>query len=430
MAETKLFSPESEEAVLTMLLKYPDLIHSIDGLRSYMFSAEPHINLFAEMENFAERQLTIDPTLITESLASKNQLDSVGGKFYINKLLGKDFKQETFPEYVKIVVSSYKGRTLLSAAATLKKENLNSENLDDTIITFKKKLEELLEMRNYTTTVKVEDLAVPTYETIIARLGKPGIRGISWGVESVDRITGGKAPGDLVIIAGRPGSGKTTVVCNSIMADALAGKPVLLIEKEMRPQELMERMLSIDTGIPSTNIRMGILSKQQIDAIYESLNKLKKFPIYLDVNFRNTDPYYCEALVNKYHNKHGVEIAYLDYVQMATERNEDQTQEIGRYTRMFKVMANDLGICSILCSQLNRNVEAREDKRPMLSDMKQSGAIEEDADFVIGLYRDEYYHKETKFKNLMEYIILKQRNGPTGTVTVKFDAPTYKISEA
>lgn len=429
MAENKLFSPESEEGVLSLILKNPTLIHGTNGVQSHMFSAEPHINLYAEMESLVLSNQEPDINLIIARLESKNALDSVGGKQYIQKLLAKDYKEEAFPEYTKIVIDSFKGRSLFSMMSGVRKENLNSTNIDETIGSFRKGLDNLLELRNYATTLHISDLTATAYNEIISRMGKPGIRGTSWGVPSIDKATGGKSPGDLVIVAGRPGSGKTSAICNSIMADVAEGKPVLLIEKEMRPQELIERLVSIDTGISSTNMRLGVLSQEHVDKIHGSLARLKKCPIYLDVNFRSTDPYYLESIVNKYKNKHGIEIVYLDYLQMSTERDETQTQEIGRLTRLFKVLANDLNICSILASQLNRNVESRDDKRPIMSDMKQSGAIEEDADFIIALYRDEYYNKETKFKNMMEYIILKHRNGPTGTVTVKFDGPTYRISE-
>ncbi len=429
MADNKLFSPEAEEGVLSLIMKNPTLIHNTNGVQSHMFSAEPYINLYAEMESLVAQNQEPDPNLIIASLESKNALDSVGGKQHINKLLNKDFKEEAFPVLTRIVIDSYKGRSLFSMMSGVKKENLNTSNIDETLGNFKKGLENLLEMRNYATTLHVSDLTSPAFDEIMARTKKPGIKGISWGVQRIDNATGGKSPGDLVVIAGRPGSGKTSVVCNSILADVQAGKPILLIEKEMRPQELLERLVSIDTGISGTNIQLGVLDQGQIDKIYASLGKMKKYPIYLDVNFRSTDPYYLESIVNKYRNKHGIEIVYLDYLQMSTERDETQTQEIGRLTRLFKVMANEMNICSVLCSQLNRNVESREDKRPMMSDMKQSGAIEEDADFIIGLYRDEYYNKETKFKNMMEYIILKHRNGPTGTVAVHFDGPTYRISD-
>jgi replicative DNA helicase len=430
MGENKLFEVDSEVAVLSILLKNPNLVHNLNGLRFYMFSSTPHQTLMEEVEEALEKQFLPDPTLIYASLESKSLVDKIGGRKYFEILLNKEVSEGSFDQLVKLVISSYKARSFLSITAGVNKSKLNPSNVEEEIYSMKKALETLIEVNGQKESQNISDLVVGAYEEIVARTKNPGIRGVTWGVESLDNATGGKSAGDVVIIAGRPGSGKTSAIMNSIIADGENGVPSLLIEREMRTQELMERLISVDTGISSTNIRLGMLNQEQIQKVYTSLGKLKKYPIFLETNYRASDPYYIESVVNKFRNKHGIQNVYLDYIQILTERDEGQTQEIGRLTRLFKILSNDLGICSILLSQLNRNVEFREDKRPMLSDMRQSGSIEEDADFVIGLYRDEYYNKESKYKGLMEYIVLKHRNGPTGTVTVKFDGPTYKISEA
>lgn len=430
MADSKLFSMDSEAIVLATILKNPNLIHSINGLKYYMFSSLPNQNLFKEFEDLKSRELLPVPDLVLGDLEAKNTLDSVGGKRYIDILLSKEVSVDSFNAFLVMVVSAFKGRSFLSALSDVKKDDLNVSNVDDMILATRGKLDSLLQMKETSHIYHVGDITHETFEEIVARMSKPGIRGATWGVGSLDKATGGKAPGDLWVISGRPGSGKTALICNSLLADGIAGVPSLLIEREMRKQELMERLISIDSGVHNDNIRLGVLNKEQIDRIYKSLERIKGLPIYIDVNHSANDPLYMEGTINKYRDKHGVQNVYLDYVQLATERDNEQVQAIGRLTRLSKIMANNLNICMILLSQLNRNVESREDKRPMLSDMKMSGAIEEDADFVVGLYRDEYYNKETKYKNLMEYIILKHRNGPTGTVPVSFDGPTYRIGEA
>lgn len=430
MAENKLFSPESEEAVISLVLKNPHLYYNANGLRSFMFSADPYINIYTEIESLSEKNQVPDATIVLASLEAKGALDSVGGKTQITKLLSKEYKEENFSEFCDIVIKSYMGRQLIGMASGLKKEALNTETINDAIVHFRNGLDDLMGLRGGNHTLHVSEITMEVFNDIMARLDTPGIRGISWGVASIDKVTGGKSPGDLVVIAARPGIGKTSAICNSIWADALAGKPSLLISREMKPKQLLERLISIDTGIPSTNIRLGVMTQTQINQTKDSLAKIRNYPIYLDGDFRANDLYYMESTISKFKKKHAIETVYLDYLQIATDRDEYQTQEIGRFTRRFKLMSEDLNICSILLSQLNRKVEERDDKRPMMSDMRQSGAIEEDADFIIGLYRDEYYNKETKYKGLMEYLILKSRNGPTGTVTVKFDGPTYRIVEA
>jgi replicative DNA helicase len=221
---------------------------------------------------------------------------------------------------------------------------------------------------------------------------------------------------------------KTALVLNSIIADAKAGTPSLLFEKEMRTQQLVERMIAIESGIPITNLRLGILTKSQVATIYNTLAEIKKLPIYIDTSYRISDPYYIESTINKFKNIHDIKNVYLDYIGLLVERDDNQVNEIGRFSRLFKSLSNELGICSIIVSQLNRGVEMRENKRPMMSDLRQSGNLEEDADLVIGLYRDEYYNKETRYKNLMEALILKNRNGPPGVVSLGFDDPTNRIT--
>ena len=430
MADTKLFQVESELAVLSIILKNPDLIHTANGLRFFMFSSAPTVALFSEFEDMVSRKLTPDPTLVVASMESKNSLDKVGGKRFIEQLLSKEYSEASFHEFCNLVSSSYKAREYINVLSTINSKDLTSGNIDDYIYSSRKSLDNLIELGGRTDTMHIGDIAKESYDEIIARTKNPGIRGSTWGVAEIDKITGGKCGGDLWVIAGRPGAGKSAVAVNSIYHDGLNGVPSLLIEREMRKQELMERLITIDTGIPNTNIRLGVLNQEQIEKIYASLAKLKTLPIYLDTNYRASDTNYIESTVTKFHNKYGVKVVYLDYIQLLSEREENQTQEIGRMTRLFKLMSNGLNICTILLSQLNRNVESRDNKRPLLSDMKQSGAIEEDADFAVGLYRDEYYNSETKYKNLMEYIILKNRNGPTGTTTLHFDGPTNLISEA
>lgn len=428
--DTKLFSVDAETIVIASILQNPGLIHSVNGLRSFMFSSNTHISMFSEMESLLEKQLLPDPSILLASMEAKGTLDSSGGKKYIESLLGKEVNTDAFSEFVKIVIESFKARNLISIASGIKKENLTSENVDDYIRSVKNSLDNLIGVRNNVDAVHISDVVKDTYDEIIARTKNPGVRGTTWGVSSLDMATGGKAPGDLWVIGGRPGQGKTAIVCNSIYHDGLEGIPSLLIEREMRTQELMERLICIDTGIPNTNIRLGMINQDESEKIHNSLSKLKKLPIYLDTNYRASDPYYVEFVVNKFRNKFGIQNVYLDYIQLLADRDDNQTQEIGKLTRLFKIMSNELGICSVLLSQLNRNLESREDKRPLLSDMKQSGALEEDTDYVIGLYRDEHYNRESKAKGLMEYIVLKNRNGPTGIVTIKFDGATSKVSEA
>jgi replicative DNA helicase len=173
---------------------------------------------------------------------------------------------------------------------------------------------------------------------------------------------------------------------------------------------------------------MGLIKQPQIDKIYGFAKELAKFPIFIDLNYTGSIEQ-TESVIRKYKETHNINIVFIDYIQLLSERSTDQTQELGRISRKLKLLANSMEICIVVLSQLNREVEHRDNKRPLMSDLRQCGNLEEDADFVIGLYRDEYYNPETKDKNKLEFIVLKDRNGPVGTTQIGFDKVTTKVTQ-
>lgn len=431
MVSKEISSNDAEVAVLSIILNNPDMVHELDGLKSFMFSATPHQNLFMEIEQMIEEQTPTDAALLIAKLEANNTISKIGGKKYIEQLCGYDYNKDTLQEYRKLIIQFYKTRSLVSlgcSVSTLDKVNVDS--VDEQISKMKLSLDTLLEVRGGLQTIHIGDSVKGVYEEIISGMEHPGIRGSSWGVKELDIATGGKCAGELWVIGGRPGQGKTALILNSILSDAKTGVPSLLFEREMSLSQVVERIVSLETGIPITNIRLRILTKTQVEQIYESLARLKTLPIYIDTSYRSSDLYYLESTVKKYKNLHDIKNVYVDYLQILADRGNDQTHELGRLSRLFKSLSNELGLCNILVSQLNRGVEMRDDKRPILSDLRQSGNLEEDADIVAGLYRDSYYNKETKYKNLMEFIILKYRNGPVGTITIGFDEPTNRVGGA
>ena len=424
MAE-KLFSTEHEIAVLSTLLKNPDLYYGT-GVRYFMMSAVPHQVIYQEIEILNERQLVPDAQMVANSLDSSGTLAKVGGREYLDFLISQDYNKENLKEYSNLLIASYKGRVFVSSASKVKADSLTLDNVDDSIHEFRKTLDSLTEASGGGGTVHIGDGIKKSFDDIVARTTTPGIRGASWGMKDIDVTTGGKCPGDLWIIGGRPGSGKSALICNSILADGRGGIPILFFEKEMNYQALVERLVAIDSGVPIQNIRLGILDKKQIEEIGLSMRRIREFPIYIDTTF-NSDVHYMESTIYKYKASKNIKIVYIDYLQLLADRGDNQTAELGRISRMCKLIANDQDICVIAASQLNRGVEGRDNKRPMMSDLRQSGNLEEDADYVIGLYRDEYYNSETTYKKIMEYIILKARNGPVGTITLKFDPESNRL---
>lgn len=295
MAEkTTVFSNDAEVAVLSIVLNNPDMVHELDGLKSFMFSSTPHQNLFLEIEGMVERQVPTEPSLIIAQLESSDTISKVGGKKYIEQLVGFNYNKETIIDYRNIIIKSYKARSLISLGASVSTvEKVNIDNVDEQISQFKKSLDTLLEFRGGLQTIHVGETTKQVYEEIVARSENPnGIAGVTWGIKDLDDATGGKCAGDLWVIGGRPGQGKTALIVNSILADAKVGVPSLLFEKEMRTQQLVERMIAVESGIPITNLRLGILTKQQVSLVYDTLAEIKKYPIYIDTSYRISDPYY------------------------------------------------------------------------------------------------------------------------------------------
>jgi replicative DNA helicase len=429
MTQKNIFSIEPEVAVLSILLRFPDTSYSTEGLRFFMFSSLPHQIIYQEIENLLEKQFLPDAHLIVNSLESSKNLSKVGGKDYIEQLIKEDFQKENLKEYTSFIIASYKARSLLSTISGVKSEELNIDNVDFWIDKVKKSLDNLMESSGGTLTVHIGDGIKAAFDAIVARAEHPGIRGSSWGISDIDLATGGKSSGDLWIISGRPSSGKTAVICNSILVDGKNGVPCLLFSKEMNYQILLERLVAIETGIPIQSIRLGFINQEQLKVIADALAEIKKYPIYIDTSF-TSDLYYLESTIVRFKSLYNIKNVYIDYLQLLSERDENQTQELGRISRLLKLLANQHELCIMAVSQLNRAVEQRDNKRPLMSDLRQSGSLEEDADFVVGLYREDYYNKETTNKGLMEFSILKSRNGPVGTITLKFVADSNKVSKA
>lgn len=421
----KLFSPEHEIAVISTLLKSPDLFYGA-GVRFFMMDAVPHQVIYQEIEALNQRQLVPDVQMVVNSLESSGNLSKVGGREYVEFLYNKEYAVENFKEYCSLLVNSYKGRVFASAASKVKADNLTSDNVEESISEFRKTLDTLSEVSGGGGTVHIGDGISKSFSDIVARTSNPGVRGHSWGIRDIDVTTGGKCAGDWWILGGRPSQGKTALLCNSILADGRNNVPILFFEKEMNYQSLIERLVAIDSGVSIQNIRLGILDKKQIELIGASMARIRQFPIYLDTSF-SSDIHYIQNTIYKYKAMKNIEVVYLDYLQLLAERGDNQTAELGQISRQCKLLANDQAVCIIGASQLNRGVEMREDKRPIMSDLRQSGNLEEDADYVVGLYRDEYYNKETKYKNMMEFLILKARNGPVGTITLKFDPESNRV---
>lgn len=423
-----IFNPEPELAILSILLKTPAKFDELRILKPFMFSVSANKELYSIIVDINRNSLVADPSLLESNLKASGKMGSIGGTGYIEHILSKSFDENNLKEFERLVVNSYKARTLISIASSIPGKITSTEDIDPIINVVKSSLEKLTISSGGDSTVYMGDILPSTLEDISYRIKNPGIQGKTSGFKNFDLVSAGLCSGDLWFVAGRPGSGKTSCMLNMAYRMATSGVKILIFSLEMKTQQLVERMISMCTGIPIINLRTGLLTAKQLDQIKSSIVSLKELPIYIDSNYYATVGYY-ESTLRKYHKQFGIDVSFMDNINLMSERSTDATNELGRISRIGKILANDLGITNIILAQLNRNVELRDDKRPRLSDLRQSGNLEEDADVVIGLYRDVYYNREVSDKSSMEAIFLKQRSGPTGTVPMTFYEDTNKMED-
>ena len=429
----KYYDPDSEVAFLALLINNPSLIHEVSGvIQPHVFTSEPHQVIFTAMQRISDSGSVPEITLLLEYLSSKKKLADAGGKEYLDYLLSSDFVEGNFKAYEDMLARSHKARGLIKLTADAP-GLLNSPNVDVDVVIEQliKSLDSLATQNVNSQVVTIGDTVKGVWDGITERINNPGVSGVPAGIPDLDLITGGLQPGDFFIIGGRPSMGKTAVSVNMALSQAKLGIPTLSFNFEMSRNQLVERMLAIETGIPLIDIRLGNLTQVDIDVIKTALVRFKDkdmYPIYMDTTV-NTDMGYIKSTIRKYHKQYGIKVVYLDYVQLMAERSSDATHAIGRISRDLKLLARELEMPIVLLSQLNRGVEAREDKRPVMADLRQSGSLEEDPDLAAFVYRDEHYNRNTDYKGVMEVIISKNRQGPTGTIFVNFEKETNSITK-
>jgi replicative DNA helicase len=275
----------------------------------------------------------------------------------------------------------------------------------------------------------IREIVVNTYQDIEARYTQLTSPGLTCDFADLDAMTAGFQRSDLIIIAGRPSMGKTAISLNIAYNMALLHKlPILIFSLEMSKEQLVQRLLASEAGVDSNRLRAGRISQNEIDRILQAVDKISELPIYIEDN-ANTMVMEMRSQARKLQAQEGKELGLImiDYLQLMEGGGDNRVQELSKITRSLKGLARELGVPLIALSQLSRSVEARNNKRPMMSDLRESGSIEQDADLIIMLYRDAYYNPDTPDRDATELIITKHRNGPTGTVKLVFDPALTKF---
>lgn len=425
-------SIEAEQSVLgAMLLDKDAVVTGEDILRADDFYREAHAVIFHAILSLAHKGIEVDILTVTEELRRMGRLDDVGGVMYVNELPEHCLFTKAVAKHAEIVADKAKLRRLINAANTIAASAYAAA--DETIQIVDDAERQILE-------VSKDDRRndfIPIGEAVQTELAdinkkyqnKSGITGLSSGFRTLDAMTTGFQKGDFIIVAARPSMGKTAFVLNIAYNVAVGGqKPVAFFSLEMPQSQLVQRLLCSAALIDSQKLRTGRLSTQEEwQNLANAASVLMDAPLYIDDSAGLTVAD-IRSKSRRLKAEQGLSLIIIDYLQLMQTRQtrpgDNRQQEISDISRNLKGLARELNVPVVALSQLSRGVEARQDHRPMLSDLRESGSLEQDADMVAFLYREAYYNKELEAddarKNLTQVILSKNRNGPIGTVEMYF----------
>lgn len=412
---------QAEQSVIGGLLLSPASWDNVaDIITEHDFLDAPHQLIFRHIGRLIEHGKQVDILTVAESIQNTGKLDKVGGLDYLSSLVQNTPSAANIKSYAEIVCKKRKERDFKDAIVELTDVANSSGEIAG-------KIENAIEILNSLADnkknepVRLSEVAYKALESLDRRFASGNeIHGLKTGFIDFDRKTGGLHPGDLVIIAGRPAMGKTAFATNIAENVAIdSGLPVIFYSLEMSDEQLATRAIANQGGVNLHVLRSAEVGDSDWDRLTHAVGKMADAPLFIDSNPMTTATQ-MHVRARRMQRKHGLSLIVIDYLQLMTEGGDNRNNELSTITRKLKLMAKDLNVPVICLSQLSRKVEERADKRPMLSDLRDSGAIEQDADMVVMMYRDEYYHPESQNKGIAEANLAKQRMGETGIVLLAF----------
>ncbi|MEE2757170.1 MAG: replicative DNA helicase [Myxococcota bacterium] len=419
---------EAEQAVLgAILLDNGALDRVAESLGHDDFYLPQNKIIFEAMISLSDESKPIDTVTLATRLDQQSQLEDIGGMEYLLALDQTSATAINVGHHAKIVHDLAELRRLISACTSVVEKAQGGDYEDQTIL-FDEAQQLIFEIgakQNQGSFVAMNDALKDVLDNVRnAFENKIAVTGTPTGFTDLDNLTSGLNPGDLVILAGRPGMGKTAVALNMASnAARMSGCTVAVFSLEMPTAQLAARMLACEAEVNSRSMRTGHLVNQDIERLVAAVRRMNDWSIEIDDTAGSTIMEVrskCRRLASD-RNLPPLGLVLIDYLQlMRSPTAKSREQEISEISRNLKGLAKELGIPVVALSQLNRGVESRPNKRPMMSDLRESGAIEQDADIIMFVYRDEYYNEDSEDKGLAELIVAKQRNGPLGTVKLKF----------
>jgi replicative DNA helicase len=424
-ARTPPASLDAERSVLGTVLMDPTAVNVIlEHLKPEDFYRPAHQSITQAMIGLIQSNNPIDTVTLAEQMAQDGTLEKSGGITYISGLLDAVVSTTTLEHHTQLIAQKSLMRRMIYTASEIVSSGYGESVVPaDFIEESERALFSVLDSQSRTGTRPIREVLKETIDTV-QRLyeRKEGLTGVTTGFKGLDNLTLGLQPSDLVILAARPAMGKTTLALNIACNAALqANAAVAVFSLEMSSNQLVMRLLSAESRVDLTKLRSGVLSDSDWPKLANAAQRLAAARIFIDETPAIT-PLDLRARCRRLALEGQLDLIVIDYLQLmsAGRRIDSREQQISEISRSLKALAKELHVPIMALSQLNRGLESRTDKRPLLSDLRESGAIEQDADLIMFIHREEVYNKETEAQGIGEIIVGKHRNGPTGTVKTRF----------
>ena len=432
---------EAEQAVLgAMLIDKEAIAKATEVLSADDFYREAHRVIFSAMLELYNKNEAVDMVTVTEILKRDNKLEDIGGIAYITSLANVVLTAANVKYHADIVAEKSVLRQLVRVSTEIAAMGYETnEDVGTLLDTAESRILEISNRKKKTDFTAINDVLMDSVQSIESLLqNKGGLTGLPAGFADLDKLTSGLHPSDFIILAARPSMGKTALALNIVQNVALrahkviGGEPrsVAFFSLEMSKEQLVNRMLCAEAGIDSQRLRVGEMHDEDWTHLWDACDTMSRAKIYID-DTAGITAMDMRSRARRLKAEHGLDLIVVDYLQLmqgSGKRNYsgDRQQEVSEISRSLKALARELDVPVLALSQLSRSVESRQVKRPMLSDLRESGSLEQDADIVAFLYREDYYNPETENKHT-ELIIAKHRNGPVDTVNLFFQKQFTKF---
>ncbi len=416
---------DAEEAILGGILMDPEAIARItDILRPEAFYLSAHRQMYEAALALHVQGKPTDLMNLVTYLQDQDLLEKIGGQGKLADLFDRTPSAVNIDQYAMLVMEKYLRRRLIRTGQEISELGHDtSQDFENVLNDAEQKVFNITQTRPQDGLVSTADVLTQTFSEIESRSVGLSVPGLACGFYDLDAMTQGFQRSDLIIVAGRPAMGKTSFVLNIARNIASYHKlPVAVFSLEMSKEQLVQRLLSAEVRIESNRLRAGRITAQEWEPLGHSISTLSQMPIFIDDTPSISVPEMRSRLRRLQAEQGGaLGLVLIDYLQLMESKNDNRVQALSSITRGLKALARELSVPVIALSQLSRGVESRTEKRPMMSDLRESGAIEQDADLIMMLYRDEYYNPDTPDRGIAEVIISKHRNGPVGSVKLLFE---------